>query len=129
MKIFNFKKDRKIFLALLILLVSISLISCSKPDMEGIVIRTEEKYVQIATKLSIDEYREIKDLSKIQEEDVFGDTNRGLIDLTYDNPEEFNQGDQVEVWIDGNIRESYPGRANAKKIKHKEQFLPKNYLF
>ena len=87
--------------------------------MEGIVIRTEEKYVQIATELSLDEYEEIKHKSaeQIQDEDVLGDTYRGLINLTYDNPEKFNKGDEVKVWIDGGIRESYPAGADAKKIE------------
>ena len=119
MKKISLKKSKKLLLVPLILLFSILLLSCRKPDMEGIVIRTEEKYVQIATELSLDEYEEIKHKSaeQIQDEDVLGDTYRGLINLTYDNPEKFNKGDEVKVWIDGGIRESYPAGADAKKIE------------
>ena len=42
------------------------------------------------------------------------------MDLTYDNIDKFNKGDVVKVWINGDIRESYPLGAKAKKISAKE---------
>lgn len=51
---------------------------------------------------------------------MLGDTNRGLIYLTYEHTDEFNKGDEVEIWIDGAIRESYPARADSKKIRKKK---------
>lgn len=106
----------------LIILFSVSLAGCGDADMEGIVLKTTENYIQVATELSPDEYEEIKDksASQIQDEDVLGDTYRGLIDLTYDSPEKFSKGDEVEIWIDGDIRESYPLGATAKKISVKK---------
>lgn len=76
----------------------------------------------IATELSADEYESIKDqpASEIQNEDVHGDTHRGLIDLSYDEPKDFNKGDEVEVWLEGDIMESYPPSATAKKITLKK---------
>src|SRR5690625_280407 len=113
----------KAMLALIIIILSsVSLSGCGDADMEGIVLKTTENYVQVATELSPDEYEEIKDkpAGQIQDEDVLGDTYRGLINLTYDNPEKFSKGDEVDIWIDGDIRESYPSGATAKKISLKK---------
>jgi len=43
-----------------------------------------------------------------------------LIELTYGNKDEFNPGDLIEVWIDGDIMELYPERAIAKRIVVKD---------
>lgn len=114
---------RNLLLAIAIL-VGVLFAGCGngKVDMEGIVLKTTENYIQVATELAPDEYEEIKDKSagQIQDKDVLGDTYRGLIDLTYDNLEKFSKGDEVEIWIDGEIRESYPLGATAKKISVKE---------
>ena len=107
------------FLVSFLVLLSLSLSACSKPDISGIVLDTDEKEVLVAKELTSEEYEEIKDqtVSQIQDEDVLGDTYRGLIYLSYDHPEEFKKGDEVEVWIKGSIRESYPEGAHAKKIR------------
>lgn len=31
-----------------------------------------------------------------------------MIELTYDNPDEFNKGDEEKDWVSGDILESYP---------------------
>ena len=114
---------KKAMLALIIIILSsVSLSGCGDADMEGIVLTTTENYVQVATELSTDDFEEIKDkpAGQIQDEDVLGDTYRGLINLTYDNPEKFSKGDEVDIWIDGDIRESYPSGATAKKISLKK---------
>ncbi len=113
---------KAIFVLVIITLFSVSLVGCGDADMEGIVLETTENYIKVATELSPDEYEEIKDKSagQIQDEDVLGDTYRGLIDLTYDNTDKFSKGDEVEIWIDGDIRESYPLGATAKKISVKK---------
>lgn len=113
-----FPMNRK-FSFLFLVLLSLSLSACSKPDIEGIVLDTTEKEVLVAKELTSEQYEEIKDqtTSQIQEDDVHGDAYRGLIYLSYDHPEEFNKGDQVEVWIEGSIKESYPESAHAKKIR------------
>lgn len=114
---------KKTFLkASIVLLLSVSLTGCGKPNMKGIVLEVNEYGIKLATELSPDEYEEIKNesVSDIQNEDVHGDTYRGLIDLTYDHTDELSKGDEVEVWIDGDIMESYPGKAQAKKITKKE---------
>jgi len=107
---------------LIIILFSVLLAGCGDADMEGIVLETTENYIKVATELTSEEYEEIKDksASQIQEEDVHGNSYRGLIDLTYENATKFNKGDEVEIWIDGDIMESYPLGATAKKISVKK---------
>lgn len=106
------------------ILVSLFLASCGQqePDMEGIILEVSEHGVKLAKELSLEEYEDIKNdpVSKIQNEDVYGDTYRGLIDLTYEDTGGLNKGDEVEVWIDGGIMESYPEKAEARKILVKE---------
>jgi len=114
---------KKVIISLIsIMFFSVFLTGCDDADMDGIVLKTTENYIQVATELSPEEYEEVKDksASQIQDEDVLGDTYRGLINLTYDNPEKFGKGDEVEIWIDGDIRESYPLGATAKKISMKK---------
>src|SRR5690625_6561757 len=113
---------KSLFVFVIITLFSVSLVGCGDADMEGIVLETTENYIKVATELSPDEYEEIKDKSagQIQDEDVLGDTYRGLIDLTYDNTEKFSKGDEVEIWIDGDIRDSNPLRAAVKQISVKK---------
>lgn len=107
---------------IVILISIILLVGCSEADMEGIVLEVNEYGIKLATELSPDEYEEIKNepVSNIQNEDVNGDTYRGLIDLNYDHTCELSKGDAVAVWIDGDIMEIYPLRATAKKISKKE---------
>lgn len=108
--------------AFTIILISLSLAGCSKPSMEGIILEVNEHGVKLATELSLEEYEDIKheSVSNIQNEDVHGDTYRGLIDLTYKDTGGLSKGDEVEVWIDGGIMESYPLQAKARKISVKE---------
>ena len=108
--------------AFIVLLISFSLAGCGKPSMEGIILEINEHGIKLATELSLAEYEEIKNksVSDIQNEDIHGDTYRGLMDLTYDNTDKFNKGDEVEVWIDGDIMGSYPSKAKARKISVKE---------
>ncbi|MEN1970554.1 DUF3221 domain-containing protein [Lentibacillus sp. N15] len=105
-----------------VILISFSLAGCGTPNMEGIILEVNKRGIKLATELSPEEYEEMKNesVSKIQNEDIYGDTYRGLIDLTYDNTDGFRKGDEVEVWIDGDIMESYPSKAKAKKVSLKE---------
>src|SRR5699024_8011553 len=99
---------KEMFVLIIFILFGFLLVGCGDADMEGIVLETTENDVKVATELSPDEYEEIKDklVSQIQNEDVHGDAYRGLIDLTYDHTDKFSKGDEVDIWIDGYIRES-----------------------
>ena len=94
-----------------------------KADMEGIVLDIVELGIKLARNLSPDEYEEIKNesVTKLHNEYVGGEREcLGLIDLIYENKNEFNKGDEVEVWTDGYIMEIFPERAKAKKIVVKQ---------
>lgn len=107
----------------IVLLISISLIGCGQADMEGIALDVHENGITLATDLTLVEYEEIKNKSatKIQNEDVAGErASLGLVDLTYKKTDKLSKGDEVKVWIDGDIMSSYPGQADARKIKIKQ---------
>lgn len=98
------------------------LAGCGKADMDGIVLEVTGNSMLVATELSLEEYEEIKNQSatEIQNEDVNGDSYLGLINITYKRAEKFSKGDEVDLWIDGDIRESYPMGATAKKATLKK---------
>lgn len=114
---------RSLLLAMAIL-VGILLAGCGdgKADMEGIVLDTSENGLTLARELTLDEYEKIKDISptKLHNEDVDGKRYLGLIVLSYDDVDEINRGDEVDVWIDGDVMESYPPQARAKKVSKKK---------
>lgn len=109
---------RAVFMTILII-ISASLTGCGEADMEGIVLDVTENKLLLSENLTPKEYEGIKDESviKIQNEDVEGERESlHLIELTYDQADKFSKGDEVDVWIDGDIFASYPGQAQAKKI-------------
>src|SRR5699024_11342383 len=103
-----------LFTPVTMLLIGILLAGCGDADMEGIVIKVNEKTVLVAENLSLDRYEEISDwlstdaktTSAVEKEvrDTGGDIS--LIDLTYDNTNELEAGNEVSVWIEGDIKES-----------------------
>lgn len=108
---------------LIFLLFSMLLAGCGKADMVGIILEVRENEVLLSRNLTSDEYKEIENESAttLQNEDVKGErASLELFDLTYDNTNELSKGDEVEVWIDGDIMTSYPGQADAKKIAKKK---------
>lgn len=115
---------KRIFLTVFtVILMSILIVGCGKANMEGIILEVTENVILLSENISPEEYEEVKNesVSKLQNEDVQGERARlGLIELTYDNTDKFSKGDEVEVWIDGDILESYPSQAKAKKISLKK---------
>lgn len=108
---------RKFFIAFTALLLSISSAGCGNADMEGIILEVTENEILLSKNLSLDKYEEIKNksISEIQEEEK----GIPLISLSYDNTEEWSKGDEVKVWVDGDVLTSYPEQAKAKKIQLK----------
>lgn len=86
-------------------------------DMEGIILEVTEKEILFFENLSRDKYEEIKNvpIATLLEQEK----RTSFIYLTYDGTEAFSVGDEVAVWIDGDILLSYPGQAKAKKIELK----------
>lgn len=111
----------KYLIIFVVVLANLSFAGCNRADYEGIIIKVTENEILLATELSIDEYEKIKNLpaAKIQNADVLGDAYYGLIYLVYQDTKKFAPGDQVKAWIDGEILESYPLIADAKKISLK----------
>ncbi|SDZ46355.1 DUF3221 domain-containing protein [Bacillus sp. 166amftsu] len=109
---------RKFFIAFTVILLSISLAGCGKADMEGIILEVTENEILLSENLSLDKYEEIKNksISEIQGEEK----GISLIYLAYDNTEEWSKGDEVKVWIDGDVLVSYPEQAKAKRIQLKK---------
>lgn len=116
---------RSIFFVSLIALLGASLTGCSlgsgKPDTEGIILEANENGVLLAQNLSADEYENIKDKSvdEIQNEDESESADPDLMDVIYEDADQFSKGDEVDVWIDGDIFDSDPPQADAKKISKK----------
>lgn len=116
---------KKTFLiAFIVIWISVFMAGCGEADMEGIVLEVNENGIKLAEDLSPEQYEEIKNksVSKIQKDEVYGEgTGLSLIDLTYENPNEWEKGDEVQVWIDGDIDDSYPAQADAEKITSAEE--------
>ncbi|UOQ83551.1 DUF3221 domain-containing protein [Gracilibacillus salinarum] len=108
---------RKLITAFTVILFSISIAGCGNADMEGIILEVTENEIVLSKNLSLDKYEEIQDksISEIQEEEK----GISLIFLTYDHAEEWSKGDEVKVWIDGDVLASYPEQAKAKKVQSK----------
>jgi len=105
------------------LLMTLLLTGCGEADMKGIILEVQESGVLLSENLSQDEYEKIKNkpVRTLQNEDVHGKgESLCLVELTYDDTDEFSKGDQVEVWIDGDIMMSYPGQAQASRMSIKK---------
>ena len=114
---------KAMFACMMIVLVNVSLAGCGSADMKGIVLEVNENEIKLAENLAPHEYEDIKheSVKKLQKEDVEGTRESlELMDITYDHADEFSKGDEVDVWIDGDIMTSYPGKAHAKKISIKK---------
>ncbi len=107
------------FALIITLLFSVSLTGCGNADMKGIIIEVNEDSITLAENLSNEDYEKVKDKSVkeiLEESSAENEVNLDLIDLTYSDTNDFNKGDRVKVWIKGDIFDSYPASANAKKI-------------
>lgn len=99
-------------------LFSIFIVGCSlgQSDMEGYVLEVKENELLVAQDISEEKYDEIKDTS-------INDLHHGnlpLIYLSYQDAADFKKGNEIEIWLDGDIQAIHPGQAKAKKIELKE---------
>ena len=110
-------KNFKVFFAVMMVL-AICLAGCAKAEetREGFVLEVKEGTVLVAQNVTMERYNELKDVSS---EALIDQGGLDLIWLTYEKAADFKKGDQVEFWLDGGVRESYPAQADAKKIEHK----------
>lgn len=119
---------KEIISLIIITFFSVLLVGCGKPYTEGIVIKADSNTVLVAGNLSIERYKQIRnELSsnenmfeaiKKEVSNTGGDID--LVDFTYDDADEFKAGNEVDVWMGKHIGESFPEKAEAKKITLKE---------
>ncbi|KKK36817.1 hypothetical protein WQ57_17305 [Mesobacillus campisalis] len=96
-----------------------SLIGCSlnedTSETEGYIIYVEKGQILLAENLTESQYNEIKD---IPIDDLISQSMvPGLIYLSYSLAERFEKGDKVSAVLTGEVAESYPAQAKAKKIE------------
>ncbi|MDC3418388.1 DUF3221 domain-containing protein [Aquibacillus salsiterrae] len=100
---------------LLMFVLIIFTVACSKPDIEGYVIAIDEQRLLVTEDISLEKYEEIKNKTVNEIDRLSGHIS--LIYLSYDDANAFTKGDNVRVWIDGGIDQSSPAQAGAKKIE------------
>ncbi|WP_407268285.1 DUF3221 domain-containing protein [Radiobacillus sp. PE A8.2] len=88
------------------------------PSIEGYVFDIKEDRVLVAYDITTEKYNQIRD-KKLEDLSV-SDAYVPLISLSYEKTSRLNKGDQVDVWIDGGVEDSYPQQASAKKIEVKD---------
>ncbi|WNF23293.1 DUF3221 domain-containing protein [Mesobacillus jeotgali] len=110
-------KAIKLFFAVMMML-AIYLAGCAKAEepREGFVLEVKDESILVAQNITMERYNELKDVSS---EALIDQGGLDLIWLTYEKAADFKKGDQVQFWLDGDVRESYPAQADARKIEHK----------
>lgn len=109
-----------------IVLLSFLLAGCGKAVMQGIIVDINGNSVWFANGLSLERYEEVRELlfpiiEEAEEDSVVmqyvADSvdNFELIDLVYGNADEFEIGDEVNVWLKEDIDQSSTVQAEAKK--------------
>src|SRR5699024_1274811 len=110
---------KAMFAFMMIVLVNVSLAGCGSAHMKGIVLEVNENEIKLAENLAPHEDEDIKHESgkKLQKEDVEG--RRDSLERRgrpYEQADGSRKGGEVDVWMDGDVLTSDPGRAQAKKI-------------
>src|SRR5690625_986974 len=95
------------------LLLSACLGGMVKPNFQAFAYEIEEDYVLILYNVTKEEYEEIKD--KNLEELM--DLGHFLLQLDYSGKKDFEEDDQISVWIDGDIEDSYPQKGKAANLE------------
>jgi hypothetical protein len=110
-------KGVKFFSVVMVMLV-MGLVGCAKSQdaREGFVLEVKGGSILVAQNITMERYNELKDVSS---EALIDQGGLDLIWLTYEKAADFKKGDQVEFWLDGGIRESYPAQGDAKKVELK----------
>ncbi|MFD2042737.1 DUF3221 domain-containing protein [Ornithinibacillus salinisoli] len=113
----NLLNHIRVSIFLLIFIIPIS--GCSavseqfEPSLKGFILEVEGREVLVAENISTNEYDEIKDIPI----DDLDNEKLSLIYITYEDVKGFDKGNEIKVWLDGDIATSYPAQAKAKKIE------------
>lgn len=92
----------------------------SEPDKMGFVLKVDNDDVMIAEDISSEEYEEMKDMSYSDLAKMNMDNGPFIYELSYDDTDKLNQGDEVEVWMEDGLGDSDIQVGKAKKISIKE---------
>lgn len=108
---------RKLKIIGALLAISILLTACldgrAKPNFQAFTHEITEDYVLVVYNIKKEEFDEVKDKSR----DELMDLGHSIIELSYSGEKDFVEGDQISVWIDGEIEDSYPQRGKASKLE------------
>ncbi|WP_144480372.1 DUF3221 domain-containing protein [Cytobacillus oceanisediminis] len=103
---------------LMLFLLALSLAACSNELIsgEGFILEVSDEAILVVKNINQERYNEIKD---VPGDSLIDQGGLELIWLEYEAADRLQKGDHIEFWIKGNIRESYPEQAIAKKKEHK----------
>ncbi|WP_456279001.1 DUF3221 domain-containing protein [Bacillus sp. AK128] len=84
------------------------------PDTTGYILEVEGNRMLLAERITSKEFDEIKDTPL---EELVNKENLYLIYITYDDVKDFNKGNEIDIWLEGEeIEASNPGQAKAEKV-------------
>lgn len=113
-----------IFILILVALIAVTGCSAYVKDesvleMEGFVVEADHErvIVLVGEGISSKEYEDLRDKTSSELRAMnLNDDEPTIIDLSYDNAENFNKGDKVRVWIEDGIDDSDFPEEKAKRI-------------
>lgn len=114
---------RKCSIILVLMLATFLLSSCGDPHASGIILESSDEQLLLAQNMTPKDYNEVKNelVTDLRNKDVNDESpSLGLMEITYKRAHIFTKGEEVNVWIKGDIMSSYPAQAEAKKIKLKK---------
>ena len=92
------------------------IIGCqSGAKVEGYVLIVEADAILLAEDATVEDYEAWKELT--HNELIELNPSPSLLKITYEDAQDLNEGDYVTVELVGDIAASYPGQAEAKKVK------------
>lgn len=110
------RKMKTAILMVFMLVLGLAACSTEEGSREGFILEVSDDSILVVQNINLERYKEIKDVSS---EALIDQGGLDLIWLDHAEANELQKGDNIEFWIDGNVRESYPAQAKAEKIEHK----------
>lgn len=83
--------------------------------LQGYILEVQESKLLFANNMTKDEFQQSRGLSVKEMEEL--ENVPDLIYIQYGNGDNLEVGDRVNVWLDGGIETSFPGRGAAKEVE------------
>jgi len=96
------------------LVLSACLGGAVKPNFQGFAYEIEKDRVLVVYNVTREEFDEVAEKSL----DEIMDLGHSLLDLEYSGEKDFIEGDQISIWIDGEVQDSYPQQAKASNLEY-----------